>query len=52
MSGPTAYVLESRVLRVFDVSDPSSPLEVGSLEVGGDSIDVAEPFAYVSEPLR
>ena len=50
VSGPTAYVLESRVLRVFDVSDPSSPLEVGSLEVGGDWIDVAEPFAYVSSP--
>lgn len=52
VSGPTAYVLDGtwRVLRVFDVSDPSSPLEVGSLEVGGDSIHVAEPFAYVSWP--
>ncbi len=53
ISGDYAYIVAIEIdLRVFSVSDPESPEEVGFYETVGHAgkISVADDYAYVVDP--
>jgi hypothetical protein len=47
VSGPYAYCVDDEFFFIMDVSLPSAPQIVGSLDFGGQSVAVKDSFAYV-----
>lgn len=47
--GDLAYVANGRMLRILDISDPSTPVQVGAIDLGGvGAVRVRDGYAYVA----
>ena len=46
-----SYGIHRGILRILDISDPANPIDVGSLETGGECRDVSIqlPYAYIAD---
>ena len=51
--GDSAYIVGSNGLELYDISDPTQPVSIGSYDTGyAEKVVIQDRFAYVAEGLR